>query len=382
MYFNIGPVNVLFKGYNDIAKNLINEYLPLENKQKNLTPDIIFDFENFYKQEENQRYFFCSDNRFNEKNIFLNSDFYKVRLSGSSKDNFNAEPTLVQLQFPFKRNSLARKLLPYNLWNFLYKFKHRDFYSREKMAAKAVIYGLFDGLLHIELLQKGAAFIHASAIEKDDKAYVFPAWGGAGKTSTILQLLKEEDYRFLGDDLSIISQDGLCYLNPKHIHIYPYNLVDDDYLNKKLMENKSFIDKFQWSYMKRFASPGYIRRRVPPDEMFGKNKVSLKSEINKVVLLARTNSGEFSLEELDSSVCAEKCTSIMMFEINSFIQHILAFQMPDGNISSLPSLKEIYDKTFDTYKKIFENKPCQICFIPAKAKPKELSEFIKNSVIS
>jgi hypothetical protein len=64
--------------------------------------------------------------------------------------------------------------------------------------------------------------LHAAAVARNGKAYVFTGAGNIGKTSTVLNLVSN-GYAYLSDDWLIISQ-GKAYPFPKTIHIFDYNL--------------------------------------------------------------------------------------------------------------------------------------------------------------
>lgn len=56
------------------------------------------------------------------------------------------------------------------------------------------------------LIQRGTLALHASAVEKNGKAILFSGISGAGK-STINKLLQNKAYRFVADDISVISKE-------------------------------------------------------------------------------------------------------------------------------------------------------------------------------
>jgi len=75
-------------------------------------------------------------------------------------------------------------------------------------------------LLHI--VPKGYSFLHASAVEKNNKAIIFTALPQTGKTNFLISLLRK-GYSFLSDEMVIISREGMAYPYPRPLSIYPYN---------------------------------------------------------------------------------------------------------------------------------------------------------------
>lgn len=68
-----------------------------------------------------------------------------------------------------------------------------------------------------------AAFLHAASMAIDNQGILMPAWGGTGKTSAIIELLKLPGSAFMGDDYTIICDDGTLLSYPKPFFIYPYH---------------------------------------------------------------------------------------------------------------------------------------------------------------
>ena len=100
-------------------------------------------------------------------------------------------------------------------------------YSPETSSGK--IYILRDGLGNFRSLyflfwlylaevlgERGCCFLHAAALVKDEKGYLFPGDSGAGK-STISRLCS--NYQIFSDDGPIIrSQNGVCRVYPSPFH--------------------------------------------------------------------------------------------------------------------------------------------------------------------
>jgi hypothetical protein len=84
-------------------------------------------------------------------------------------------------------------------------------------------------LLDVAAVRGGAAMIHAATIAVDGCGICIPAWGGAGKTSTVAKLVRTRRAAFLGDDWAFLSPDGelLGYekpmlIKPHHRALYPH----------------------------------------------------------------------------------------------------------------------------------------------------------------
>lgn len=66
--------------------------------------------------------------------------------------------------------------------------------------------------------------VHASALQKDGRTFVFFAPGNTGKTTLGLQLMSR-GYQLLGDDWVILGSNGTVYRFPQPMRVHDYNLA-------------------------------------------------------------------------------------------------------------------------------------------------------------
>lgn len=126
-----------------------------------------------------------------------------------------------------------------------------------------------------KMQQKGFYPVHASAVEKDGKAYVFTGFGGVGKT-TLGLYLAENGYRLMGDNF-VFLKDGKIYPYPEMLRVTEFTL----------------------------GKISGLERTV--EEVFGQEIVEIDDEniceepvdLEKLFLLTR---GEFKTERIDNSV--------------------------------------------------------------------------------
>jgi dolichol-phosphate mannosyltransferase len=81
-------------------------------------------------------------------------------------------------------------------------------------------------LLRWEFVRKGYALMHGACIALDDQALLITARTDTGKTTTILQIIREHAGRiqFLSDDMTILSKDGQVMNFPKPLTISKHTL--------------------------------------------------------------------------------------------------------------------------------------------------------------
>lgn len=70
---------------------------------------------------------------------------------------------------------------------------------------------------------QGQALIHASGVRFEGQTTLFPAWRGAGKTNTLLSLLRQ-GADFLSDDRLWVGGDGTAVGYPLGVNLQPYNI--------------------------------------------------------------------------------------------------------------------------------------------------------------
>src|SRR5690554_6176886 len=105
-----------------------------------------------------------------------------------------------------RRPAALKRLQRFGDWNYL---------SRAETIAKNFLYDIFDYLTQLIHLKHGASYLHASSFEKSGRAVALVAWGGIGKTTSLLKLVSEDNWRFLSDDLGLIDRDGILWRTPK-----------------------------------------------------------------------------------------------------------------------------------------------------------------------
>ncbi len=82
---------------------------------------------------------------------------------------------------------------------------------------------LVEPILRWTLVEKGHALIHGACLAVDDRAYLITARTDTGKTTTLLQLLRNQGARtpltFVSDDLTLVSPEGWVRPYPKPLTI-------------------------------------------------------------------------------------------------------------------------------------------------------------------
>src|SRR5438094_7758559 len=75
---------------------------------------------------------------------------------------------------------------------------------------------VIEALLRFLLVSRGYVLLHSASMVVNGRATLLSAQTDTGKTSTVIQLIRQHGYGFLSDDMTIIAPDGraICYPKP------------------------------------------------------------------------------------------------------------------------------------------------------------------------
>ena len=82
--------------------------------------------------------------------------------------------------------------------------------------SRHVLYtNVVEALLRFVLVSKGYVLLHSAGLEVEGKATLLSAQTDTGKTSTVINLVRERHWRFISDDMAIIDPAGFVRTFPK-----------------------------------------------------------------------------------------------------------------------------------------------------------------------
>ena len=168
------------------------------------------------------------------------------------------------------------------------------------------------------LLKKQHSLVHGAAVAIDGRGVLIPGWGGTGKTSAIVCLLKQvKNSCFLSDDISILSADGRVLSFPKAFFIYPYHrslfphlfnarhkLLVPMFLSGVLEQIRTVVRPAIMSFprlekLARRITPEHMQipaRKALPDATF-----SDSAPLDSVLFVERSSGTESRLDEVTES---------------------------------------------------------------------------------
>ena len=258
-------------------------------------------------------------------------------------------------------------------------------------------------IVELVLLNRGYSLIHSAAVRYNGKNYLFPAFGGVGKTTTVSAMVYNGGKLF-GDDMNIINEREILNY-PSDFSVYPYHLdilkIKDKRIKYKFKKTEildnitNFLKKYNFRVSKLliliFNSMKKKCVNVPPKEIFGENCIAKKGQIDEICYLYRVENDlpEITVERIDANNLAEICTNILFQEWHESMLILYTYAgLSAFSLNSLFSeIKNIFGRTFMRHEcyqlKIpnnLDNLTYQKQLISYLKKEKQIKEYFANEI--
>lgn len=261
----------------------------------------------------------------------------------------------------------------------LTKLLTRDFASPSGMLAKNVIYELLDPLLLAALLAKEATLVHAGAVvSQDGLGLLLMGTGGVGKTTTVLDLVLNQGWRYLADDLVVLSDRGLSRY-PKDLQVYAYNLALVPELGGPLMAGRGAIDRAVWNGRLKALGPANVRRRVSAERLLGPEPVGSGAPLAAAVkLTAAPRVAGVTVQSVPSDQLARQSASVILDEFWDFSRFTNALATLN---SDAPSLADLHGEITGVLEGSLRRVPCVEVLVPPGTSGSAISEALQKTVL-
>jgi len=195
---------------------------------------------------------------------------------------------------------------------------------------------------------RNLAFVHASGVIHEGQGVLFPAWGGTGKTTMVLQFL-EQGAGYLGDDTVLLDAAGVMYPRTSPLNIVIYNVqqfeswvlpflehqVRRSYLNAKKARRlhnwimtkplgKSLPARMFRLWIERMEEQ--VQQYIQPGNMFPQSQPGAPVHAGTVLFLTRTRGDEFTLTPGDPDTLANRMASCLRWERQGVSDQVLLYQ--------------------------------------------------------
>lgn len=197
---------------------------------------------------------------------------------------------------------------------------------------------VFEPVMYLKLLERNILFMHAAGVSTAEDGYLFPAYGGTGKTTLSVALLNH-GYKLLGDDLLFVDIAGQrvhSYARP--LHLFTYNIRNLHGAKVPLRYQVAIYTKNGIRYVleKALKTEFLISTRVHADEIFPQDPYGDSVPYRRLCFLVKSGDAVRDVELHDGNI-ADVAEEIMESEdLNTSLYEIL--QDP-GKIDSVRKLE-------------------------------------------
>jgi hypothetical protein len=187
--------------------------------------------------------------------------------------------------------------------------------------------------------------IHSSSIQSGGKSYVFPAWGGTGKTNLLLSFLSDGG-NYYSDDLTIVSKEGKMYSYPRLINLFDYNIDTFPELTKQMNTKYYFFTAlknftlYSYNVSKKLSKKSKVTKvleilsrysrlltniKVPVQQLFPGSRVGRSTDIDYFINIVRSNQIKPQLKELNAIDLSKRMFACHQYEWNVFKQYCMMY---------------------------------------------------------
>jgi len=261
--------------------------------------------------------------------------------------------------------------------------------------------------IQLILIEHDISLLSAAAVaDSGEQVTLFPGAGGAGKSALTIRMVKDFNYRLLGDDTVCLNKQGLCLSFPRKFHIKDYdrphydNLLQSIAHKKKrkkdssaqtaalrlakcIRDNSPFLGLLNFLFnhaSRKDLQKKYIpvfkyndlnnRMEVPISEIVGPENISREGNLERVVYLQRYKGSDFLISKIDKESLIRRTLATSQNEWA--LQMRLFCQMGSLEILDLPGY---FERVAEILRNGFKKKDANLLLIPEKASPQELVDF-------
>jgi hypothetical protein len=229
------------------------------------------------------------------------------------------------------------------------------------------------------------ALIHASGVRLDGQTTLFPAWRGAGKTNTLLSLLRE-GADFLSDDRLWVGADGTAVGYPLGVNLQPFNIESfpeikrqhDTELDRLRSELHEFIDErvdrtnsFPETAL-NFANDRFLgddsRDFTNISDLYPRAEHVEQATVDNVVFLqAAPNVDTVAVEGISTGTAMSATSSICNFEWDGRLrEYFHAYDSLVNDSSMVAALDAVVEQERATFRELFDDVATYRARIPRK----------------
>ncbi len=233
---------------------------------------------------------------------YFANEYDRIETTESNQDSLRITATITR-DLPAPEPGDIRRTLRFKRF-FTYEYvirglnsAHVEIYFKDRplgiVYAKIVTLFLqaqvLEPVAYLKLLERDILFMHAAGASDGDRGYVFPAYGGTGKTTLTLGLMAE-GFDILGDDLLLVdASEGTVapYLRPLHIFTYNVKTLRDANLPLRLRMLIRFKDVLRAVLETVTRQEFLISTRVHAEDIYDDLRTGRRVPISRICFLTK-----------------------------------------------------------------------------------------------
>ena len=256
-------------------------------------------------------------------------------------------------------------------WKYLIRYGC----SIDTCVAKRYLISLMLPVLFFKMAERGMTFVHCSAVAKDGRSFLFPAWGGVGKTSLMSHFLAH-GWKYICDDLTVMDRRGHIHHFPIPMHIYRYHRNVCPAMTDRMESAMTGEERFLWNFAAHFVGESKLVRWIEPVRVFGEENIVREAPLDIVVHMQRSSaSGEIRVEPSTPNRLAGYICNTILNEIGDIA---LMTSLPNAinALDFIPDLSTILNDVKSIAIDAMKNAELYEMQLPANATPEETYRFL------
>lgn len=201
--------------------------------------------------------------------------------------------------------------------------------------------------LQFLLLARGKSLVHSAGIEIAGRNYIFPAFGGAGKSLLVGALRHRNDFKLFGDDFVIVDDASTMHSYLSDISLYHYHLKFfpelmgspyQQYLERHIATERLYCIRPGGELLRRAANivmnriwkkrtfPGvnwnldYVK--VPVSNFILPARLGSSASLDAAIYLSRTTDTDFRIERVQADDLVNRIRSVLAVEFRYSLSYL------------------------------------------------------------
>ena len=358
-----------FKHYNTSFLISIDQIADLDIRNK-IGKALTAFFQGFVKTEENNvdLSFIFTDHI---HSFLKDVDFVNVNgvKSGDNQIYYKDD----ELEFVINKDNPYRFVIninPKETFKSSVRIFHKAFKNNIELQISTFYYRIFLLFTQLWNLNNNISYIHASCVDVNGGAILFSADSGVGKSALLMRLSLEKRFRFIGDDLTIISNKSYSYFQGRSLSVKPYHLDLFNFLKNKIRMSMSFFQRLQWW----IVNDNRLVFHLSPFDIF--KNISAKSKLKRVIHMCPHDKEYFEIKDISIQELSKISANLLMNE--QFLAYYKFHSISSLPNTSIYSNNDFYFSAEKIFKSAFKAIPLKMVLVPSMSHPNDLYEFLSQ----